>query len=89
MLRKAMIPSKECARALKQSISFEIMASPLADSRQDSSRTSLLDGKHDPGEPAAITHLRALGITSSGFIRGAVQMGSMQIVRATAFPCES
>ncbi len=63
------------------------MASPLADPKQDSPHTALLDGKHDADEPVAVTHLRALGITSSGFIRGSVQMGSMQVARAQlSFP---
>jgi hypothetical protein len=55
------------------------MAASGSDAQQESPKTSLLGDSRDHDEPATITHLRALGITSSGIIRGAVQMGSMQV----------
>jgi hypothetical protein len=42
-------------------------------------KAPLLDEIDAHDEPATITHLRAIGITSSGIIRGAVQFGSMQV----------
>ena len=45
----------------------------------ESHKASLLGGSAVEDEPAVTTHLRALGITSSGIIRGAVQFGSMQV----------
>ena len=60
------------------------MAAPDAEDKQrESPETSLL-GDSGGDEAAAITHLRALGITSSGFVRGAVQMGSMQVAHRIA-----
>lgn len=37
-------------------------------------------GRDVEEESLLTTHLRALGITSSGIIRGAVQMGSLQVI---------
>jgi hypothetical protein len=45
----------------------------------EQSKATLLDEIDAHDEPALITHLRAIGITSSGIIRGAVQFGSMQV----------
>jgi hypothetical protein len=46
---------------------------------RESPSSPLLGDDCNQDEHFVITHLRALGITSSGVVRGFVQMGTMQV----------
>lgn len=48
--------------------------------QHDSPEGPLLDSIVADDESSITTHLRALGISSSGVIRGAVQFGSNQVI---------